>query len=455
MSNNTSEYPIIIVGAGITGLALGFLLKQEKIPFIILEKKQRSGGIILSHEQDGYFFDIGPHSAVLDTATENFLEQIGIKNEILFPETASGRRFILRDNNLHELKPHPINFIATSLLSAKGKIRLFAEPFIPKKKNNDEESLHHFIERRLGNEAADYLLNPFIAGIYAGNPKRLSLQAVFPKLAEMEQQHGSIIKALQHYKKENPNAQERKIFSFKKGLHQLTQQLKNILANHLVEDIEVTEINKFQNSFQLKAHQQKQIKNFQTEKIVFTAPAYHTSQIVSSLSSQISSLLSKVHYPQVLQLSVGYDKKQIGVATEGFGFLVPEKENKTFLGAIFQSSIFPNRAPKGKASFTLFIGGARNEELFSQYSKEQIIDKALKEFQQIMKIKGTPETIFSYKWERAIPQYEMGYVNTLNTITAFEQQNKGIYLAGNYVSGVGVADCIKKALQLKQGIISA
>ncbi len=455
MNINNSEYPVIIVGAGITGLALGFLLKQEKIPFLILEKKQRSGGIILSHEQDGYFFDIGPHSAVLDNATENFLVACGMKQQVLLPETTSDRRFILRDNTLHELKPHPINFIATSLLSAKGKVRLFAEPFIPKKRNDEEESLHHFIERRLGSEAADYLLNPFIAGIYAGNPKQLSLQAVFPKLAEMEKQHGSIIKALKHYKKENPKAQERKIFSFKKGLHELTLHLKNILAEHLIEGIEVTEINKFQNGFQLKAHQQEQTKKFQTEKIVFTAPAYHTSEVVSSLSSQISNLLSKVHYPPVLQLSVGYEKKQIGTASDGFGFLVPEKENKTFLGAIFQSAIFPNRAPKGKASFTLFIGGARNENLFQQFSKEKIIAKALKEFQQIMKIKGTPETVFSYKWERAIPQYEMGYVKTQKAITEFEQQNKGIYLAGNYVSGVGLADCIKKALQLKQEIISA
>jgi oxygen-dependent protoporphyrinogen oxidase len=450
MNKIVSEYPITIVGAGITGLALGFLLKQEKIPFVILEKKQRSGGIVLSHEQDGYFFDVGPHSAVLDMATEFFLEQIGVKNEILIPETASDRRFILRDNTLHELKPHPINFIATSLLSAKGKMRLFAEPFIPKKKDNHEESLHDFTERRLGKEAADYLLNPFIAGIYAGNPRQLSLQAVFPKLAEMEQQHGSVIKALKHYKKQNPDAQERKIFSFKKGLHQLTQHLKNILAEHLIEDIEVTSIHKTQNVFQLKTLQQQELKIFQTEKVLFTSPAYHTSEILKDISPNISNILSRVYYPPVLQLSVGYDKKQIDKTAKGFGFLVPEKENKTFLGAIFQSAVFPNRAPKGKASFSLFIGGARNEELFSQYSKEQIIDKTLKEFQQIMKIKGTPETIFSYKWERAIPQYEMGYVNTLNAITEFEQQNKGIYLAGNYVSGVGVADCIKKAIQLSK-----
>ena len=449
LANSNSEN-IIIIGAGITGLTLGFLLKQQGISFTILEKKQRSGGIILSHEQDGYFFDIGPHSAVLDEATEKFIEQCGLKNEILFPEQSANRRFILRNNLLHELKPHPVNFIATSLLSAKGKLRLFAEPFIPQKKNNDEESLHHFIERRMGSEAADYLLNPFIAGIYAGNPKLLSAQAVFPKLIEMEQQHGSIFKALRHYKKENPNAQERKIFSFKKGLHHFTEHLKNLLKDNLLEGVEVQQITKTANGFSVEAIQNGTNKNIESNRIVITSPAYHTGKILSKLNASVSKHLANIKYPPILQLSLGYANSQIKKQLPSFGFLIPEKEHKTFLGAIFQSAVFSNRAPKGKSSFTLFIGGTRNADLFQQFSKEKITEKAVVEFQSIMQIKGKPETIFSYKWEQAIPQYELGYAKVLNEISNFEKQNEGIYLAGNYVSGVGVSDCIKKATLLTE-----
>ncbi len=447
LTDSNSEN-IVIIGAGITGLTLGFLLKQQGISFTIIEKKQRSGGIILSHEQEGYFFDIGPHSAVLDETTEKFITQCGLKNEILFPEKSADKRFILRNNILHELKPHPVNFIATSLLSAKGKLRLFAEPFIPQKKNNDDESLHHFIERRMGSEAADYLLNPFIAGIYAGNPKLLSAQAVFPKLIEMEQQHGSILKALRHYKKENPNAQERKIFSFKKGLHQLTEHLKNLLKDNLTEDITVQQISKTENGFSIEAIQSETHKIFESNKVIITSPAYHTGKILSKFNSGISTQLTNIKYPPILQLSLGYDNSQIKKQMPSFGFLIPEKEHKTFLGAIFQSAVFANRAPKGKSSFTLFIGGSRNAGLFQRFSKQEIIEKAIAEFQKIMQIKGKPETVFSYKWECAIPQYEMGYTKVLNEISNFEKQNPGIYLAGNYVSGVGVSDCIKKATEI-------
>jgi len=439
---------ITIIGAGITGLTLGFLLKQQGISFTIIEKKQRSGGIILSHEQEGYFFDIGPQSAVLDEITEKFITQCGLKNEILFPEKSANRGFILRDNILHELKPHPVNFIATSLLSTKGKLRLFTEPFIPRKKNNDDESLHHFIERRMGSEVADYLLNPFIAGVCAGNPKLLSAQAVFPKLIEMEQEHGSILKALRHYKKENPNAQERRTFSFKKGLHQLTEHLKNLLKDNLLEDVAVQQVSKTVNGFSIETMQNETHKIFESNKVIVTSPAYHAAKFLGKFNSSISMHLTNIKYPPILQLSLGYDNSQIKKQLPSFGFLIPEKEYKTFLGAIFQSGVFANRAPKGKSSFTLFVGGSRNASLFQQFSKQEIIEKATEEFQAIMQIKGKPETIFSYKWECSIPQYEMGYTKVLNKISNFEKQNIGIYLAGNYVSGVGINDCIKKATEI-------
>jgi protoporphyrinogen/coproporphyrinogen III oxidase len=453
MSDNTTlntHQPVIIIGAGITGLALGFLLKQKNVAFIILEKESRAGGIVLSHQQEGYLFDIGPHTALSDESVEQFIEQCGLKNELLFPQAVSDKRFVLRDNKLHELKPSPVNLVTTSLLSSKGKFRLFAEPFIPKRNNDSDESLHDFVKRRFGIEVADYLLNPFIAGIYAGRPEEMSAQAVFPKLVEMEAVHGSVVKAFRAEIKKNPKGTQRKVFSFKNGMQQLIQHLESLLQENIISQTEVAGINKHENYFTVNTIQTGQQINFKTQNIVFTAPAYSVSSMLKNLSQNISQLLAEIYYPPMLQVSVGYSKSQIGNPINSFGFLIPEKENKTFLGAIFQSSLFPNRSPNGKESFTLYIGGARNSNLFNQMSNDEIIKKALTEFQSVMKIKGEPEIIFSHKWEHAIPQYKLGYTKVLKEFSKFEKQNPGIHFAGNYIGGVGIANCIKKAIELSK-----
>lgn len=444
------EKEIIVIGAGITGLTTAHWLKKDGYNVTIIEAKSEVGGSMVTEKVDGYLIDFGPNSG-LETSPliKILIDDLNLDEQFIYGNKAGNKRYILKNNKLHPLPMNPKDFLSSKLFSTKAKLRLALEPFIGKSKDGYNQSISEFVTRRLGKEFLDYAINPFVAGVYAGNPDKLSVKSAFPKLYRLEELYGGLIKgtlkgARERKKSGEKSKQDAAMFSFVDGMVTLPRAIHNEFEDKVFLSAKVTSVMKVNNKFKIIYNQNGSESELEADLVISTAPSYVTSKIFNNIDSELSNHLNKVYYPPVMVLYIGYDKKDIGQPLDGFGFLIPSKEKKNFLGALWSSIIFDNRAPYGKAAFTLFVGGARSPELFSE-DNSKLINEVVKEFESLMKITGKHEFLKSNFWNKAIPQYNIGYVEHENYFNKFEENNPGIILGGNYIGGISVGDCIKSS----------
>lgn len=441
---------VVVLGAGISGLTISYLLNKDGYDVTVLEKKGAVGGSIDTVVEDGYLFDRGPNSG-LEThpLIAQIVEELGLQDEMVYANKKSNKRYILRNEKLHALPMSPPGLIKTNLFSTKAKLRLLAEPFIGRSKDGYYQSIAQFVERRLGREFLDYAINPFVAGVYAGSPEDLSVKSAFPKLYDLEEKYGGLIvgtvKSIRERKKRAEKSKKSaKMFSFKSGMQIFPKTIAASLSDKVLLETEVTSITKLDSGYRVKYNQGENINSIDCDLVVSTIPAYVASNLVKDLDVKTAEHLTNVVYPPVLVLYLGYEKSAIGQALDGFGFLIPAKEKKSFLGAIWSSVLFPDRCDDNKASFTLFVGGSRNPEVADK-NKEEVVRKVLKEFHELMNINSEP-VFKSYKfWSKAIPQYNIGYIEHEKAFEEFENNFPGFILAGNYRGGISLGDCVKSS----------
>ena len=312
------------------------------------------------------------------------------------------------------------------------------------------KALLNLLHRRLGKEFLDYAINPFVAGVYAGRPEELSVKSAFPKLYAFEEEYGGLIigtiRSIRKRKKSKEvSKQSAKMFSFKDGMKILPEALKKELGNRVTSGVEVVSVRQTsEGNYGVTYREGEQTLTLLADVVLSTVPAYKAAELLGHFDETLIKHLNEIYYPPVLVLYLVYEKNSIGQPLDGFGFLIPEKEEKSFLGAIWSSVIFPNRSDESKAAFTLFIGGSRDAG-FVDDVEQNVIDRARREFELIMKISAEPVLITKRFWPKAIPQYNLGYVEHENFFDHFEKDNKGIILGGNYRGGISVGDCIKNA----------
>lgn len=442
---------VVVLGAGISGLTSAYLLNKEGFEVTVLEKNNKVGGSIETVLENGMLFDRGPNSALETTPIiAQLVDELNLKDQFVYASKKGNKRYILKDNKLHPLPMSPPAFIRTKLFSRSAKFRLMKEPFVKRSLDGYYQSISDFVTRRLGKEFLDYAINPFVAGVYAGNPEDLSVKSAFPKLYALEEEYGGLIvgtiKSIRKRKKRKQKSkQSAKMLSFKDGM----RVLPDAIANHLGEKVKlscrVTEIKKTNDGrYGVIFNENGKTSTIFTDVVLSTVPSYSAAELFAHMDEKIQKHLDSVFYPPVLVLYLAYNKEDVGQSLDGFGFLVPSKENKSFLGAIWSSVIFPNRSDDDTAVFTLFIGGARNPGFV--YENEDTLIKTVKfEFEELMKITGEPTYQSKRFWEKAIPQYKIGYVELENYFDHFEKDNKGIILSGNYRGGISVGDCITNA----------
>ena len=441
---------IAVLGAGISGLSTAYWLLKEGYDVTVFESKRTPGGAMVTETVDDYLIDYGPNSGLETTPLiAKLVEEVGLKDEMIYASETSNTRYILGNNQLHALPTNPKAFLKTKLFSLKAKLRLLKEPFVGKSGDGYFQSISEFVERRLGKEFLDYAIDPFVSGVFAGDPAKLSVASAFPKLYRLEEVYGGLIKGMilgarERKKRNEESKQSAKMFSFINGMQTFPQAITNKIKDNVRLNFIVEKIEKNDNSF--KIYYSEQDFKFETEVdiILSTMPAYKISGIYSGMEETTQKVLNSVYYPPVMVLYLGYKKENIGQPLDGFGFLIPSKEKRSFLGAIWSSTIFPNRAADDKAAFTLFIGGSRNPKLLDE-NHDELIKKVISEFSEIMKIKGDPDFLKSSFWEKAIPQYNLGYIQTEITLKKFENENKGFFLGGNYLGGISVGDCVKNS----------
>jgi len=447
----TSDKRIVVIGAGISGLTTAYLLFKEGYDVIVLEQNDKVGGSIETVSAEGFLFDRGPNSGLETTPLiQQLVKDLNLEDQFVYANREGNKRYILRDEHLHALPMSPPAFFKTKLFSNKAKLRLFAEPFIGKSKDGYYQSIAEFVNRRLGKEFLDYAINPFVAGVYAGRPEELSVKSAFPKLYELEENYGGLIigtlRSIRKRKKSKEvSKQSAKMFSFKDGMKVLTESMADKLASRVSTNAEVTSIRKTgDGSFGVTYRDGKQNITLLADVILSTVPAYKAAEIFNQVNEDLVKHLNQIYYPPVLVLYLVYEKDIVGQPLDGFGFLIPEKEQKSFLGAIWSSVIFPNRSDDTKAAFTLFIGGSRDAG-FVDDVEQLVIDRARREFELLMKINAEPVLAAKRFWPKAIPQYNLGYVEHENFFDHFEKDNPGIIFSGNYRGGISIGDCIQNA----------
>ncbi|QZT37654.1 protoporphyrinogen oxidase [Halosquirtibacter xylanolyticus] len=446
------SYEIVILGAGISGLSTAAFLEAQGKNVLILEKRDKVGGVLSSKEIDGYTFDFAANSTVEKYESfQKLLNWTGIKDQLMQANRKASKKYLYRDNQIHALDG-PLSYIFTKLLSFKTKLRVLKEPFVKARRDHTDESMHDFVIRRFGKEFLDYTLNPLVAGVYAGDPKDLSMQAAYPEMAAMETQHGSVIMGSYHTMKNKRNAYKqgafkpsRNIMSFQRGMNQLPKAIAKKLSPQLFLKSEVIEITPSENRYHITYLKDGEKHTIATDKIISTLPAYKLSSLVSDLDHKLSEELDKIFYPPVGTLTLGYHKEQIGRQLDSFGFLVPEKAKLKFLGALWSSTIFDHRAPKDHASFTLYLGGSRNHEEMLQSDLNRWVSEATREFAEIMEIEGEPKTKCFKLYEKAIPQYNLGYMDFKAQLDNFHTHHPNFIISGNFVGGNSVSDCINNA----------
>lgn len=447
---NSSKRKIIILGAGISGLTTAYWLHKADLDFTIIEKNEIVGGSIESIFADGMLFDQGPNSGLETTPLiRQLVDELNLNESFIYANKTGNKRYILKKGTLQALPMSLKGFVKTELFSTKAKLRLFLEPFIGRSKDGYYQSIAQFVQRRLGKEFLDYAINPFVAGVYAGKPEELSVKSAFPKLYALEEKYGGLmvgtVRSIRERKKRKEiSKQSAKMFSFKQGMQTLPSSLYAKLKDKIILNSEVTRISKAGKGYIVDYKNNNEEKQLNADIIISTIPSYKLSETIQDYDKELANRLNAIYHPPVMVLFISYKKSDISVPLDGFGFLIPAKENKNFLGAIWSSVIFQDRSPEDKACFTIFVGGSRNADIFT-YSNDIIIKKVISEFNEVMGIKADPESILYRFWEKAIPQYNIGYIEHENYFSKFEQENKGFFLSGNYRGGISVGDCIKNS----------
>lgn len=445
-----STIKITILGAGISGLSTAFWLNKDGFDLTVLESKNEPGGSMITQREDGFLIDYGPNSGLETTPLiGQIVEEIGLKDEMIYADEKANKRYILKNEQLHALPTSPGAFLKTKLFSTKAKFRLLAEPFVAKSKEGYYQSISEFVKRRLGQEFLDYAINPFVAGVFAGDPDRLSVKSAFPKLYRLEELYGGLFKGLvlgsrERKKRKEQSKQSARMFSFKNGMQSFPSSIAAKLDGKIKYNCNVEKVAKSENKFKVLCNHNSKSEEIVADVVLSTVPAYQAASIFDDQKNKLLDHLNKIYYPPVKVLYLGFRRESVGRPLDGFGFLIPEKENKRFLGAIWSSAIFLFRARDDLAAFTLFIGGARSPELLDTENKE-LVNSIIEEFKKIMNIDSDPIFIKEMLWPKAIPQYSLGYIEHEKYFEQFETSNPGIFLSGNYRGGISVGDCIKNS----------
>jgi len=442
----------IIVGGGISGLSLAyFLLKRNpELDLKLIEAEKRAGGKIITEKVSGFLCEGGVNGFLSNKpSTIALAKELNI--EPVKGSESAQKRYILINGKLKEVSSNPLKFFLSSLLSFSGKIRMIREYFIPPLKEEKDESVEEFVSRRVGREFYEKLIDPMSTGIYAGDSSRMSMRSCFPKVYFLEKKYGGLIKGLLALKKERKDVKaqpETVLMSFKGGMLELINSLESKLKGRIIKGKKVTGCNYENGTYKVFLESGETIA---TRKIIFACPAHETAQILKDFDKELSDILNSIPYPPLSVVALGFKRQQICFGTDLYGFLVPYREKRKILGTLFDSSIFPNRAPEGYVLLRSMIGGRRAPEL-ALLPDEKLIDLALSELREIIKIKGEPNFIKIFRWERAIPQYEVGHEEKLKRIDEILKKYQGLYLTGNAYRGVSVNDCIENSLKLSEKI---
>ena len=458
MTNNSKiEKEIIIIGAGLTGLTIAHHLNKAGANFHVLEKMDRPGGVIHSAQENGFSYEEGPNTGVIGTAeVVDLFDDLKDLCELEVAKDEVNKRYILKNGNWQKLPAGLMEGIKTPLFTWKDKLRLLGEPF-RKPGKNPHETLADMVKRRMGKSFLEYAIDPFILGVYAGDPDYLIPKYALPKLYNLEQDYASFIGGAikKGFKKKDEQTKKitRKVFSAKGGLSSLTRALSQSAGHERFSfDVQNIKIHHKNGSYQVSGTQHGKQVEFSCKKVITTTGAFALEKMLPFISASDIAKISSLYYAKVVEVVLGFKYWQ-GRALDGFGGLIPFKEDRNVLGYLFLSAFLEGKAPKDGALLTLFMGGVRKAEL-SNLTDDEIREIVKKETLDLMELpEFNPDLFKIIRYNHAIPQYGIDSGVRFETVEYLQKEHPGLFIGGNLRGGIGMADRVKQGTELANEVL--
>ncbi len=442
-----------MIGGGIAGLAAAEAIQSDGYETVVLEADAEVGGKIRTQIVDGFVVETGPHGFLdKEPKMTALVARLGLDSHLVRANEKSETRWIVREGALRALPSSPPAFITSDVLPLFAKLRVLFEPLVPQKRDESDESVFDFAARRIGRGAAEVLVDAMVTGIYGGDPKLLSLPAAFPRMRELESKYGGLIraqlalakerKALNSgvpVKKSSTGAPGGVLHSFDRGLGVLIDALAAKVS--VRRSTRVSSLERRESGFRVVTDAEA----LDADGVVITTPADETARLLTALAPTEVAQLAGIPYAAVAVVVHGFDATMFGPALDGFGFLAPDREHRKILGSIFASTVFAGHAPGGMVMTRTLLGGARHPA-YASGTDEELSNRALDELAALLRMtRPAPRLTRVFRWDRAIPQYNLGHLDRVKAANAVEERIPGLVLGGNALRGVAMIQCVADA----------
>jgi oxygen-dependent protoporphyrinogen oxidase len=441
-------FDAIVIGGGIAGLTVAYELHRRQVPFVLLERCARAGGLVLSEDIDGYTIDAGPDALLVQKPDGiRLCEELGLKDDLV-PTKKPRLAYIQRGGRLHPLPDASVlgiptrfgPFLATRLFSWPGKLRMAGELFVPPRRDGEDESIGAFITRRFGREATTYLAEPLLAGIHAGDVNRLSIQSLFPRLVDAERSHGSVLRAFRARRSAGADT-DGAFRSLPGGLSQMIRALLGALPAERVRlnaPVRCVAFDTPSRTFLVETANGDRVRS---RTVTFATPAYVTAGLLRPIDAELAGLCDGIPYVSTGIVAMAFRRSDVAHPLNGSGFVVPSVERSGILAGSWMSSKWPHRAPADRVLMRAFVGGARDPRALER-SDAELVEQVLASLRPLLGIGDDPLFTKVYRWERAGAQHEVGHGSKLAGIARLLGEHQGIFLTGSAYRGVGIPDCV-------------
>ncbi len=444
---------VVVAGGGITGLVTAFTIREQAkqrglpIDVVMLDAGDQPGGHARSVQKDGFIVERGPNG-FLDRAADTMalIDELQLRDRIVEANPAAKRRYILDGGTLRQVPESPPALITSDAIGWKGKLRLFGEPWAASPPADRDETVFEFAERRLGREAAETFVDTAVAGISAGESRALSVRSQFPVLKEMEREHGSLLKAM--FARQKKGAKRARLLNFDSGMGTLTSMLASKLDGAVRAKAPIDRIEKAGDSWRVHANGEA----IAADRLVLAMPSHAASRVAGAFDRELSTALASIPYADLSVVALGYRSEAISRPLDGYGYLVTRREDLSTLGVLWESSIFPNRAPQGSVLLRIMLGGARRPEV-AAFDDRMVADLAAKEAAGVLGIKGSPAHQWVFRWPSAIAQYTVGHDARIAAIRRHAAAHRGLHVCGTAYDGVSFNDAIASARKTALAIV--
>lgn len=442
----SSPAPVLVIGGGISGLVCAQALRSAGIAAQVFEASPRFGGVIRTERHGGYLCELGPQSFLLTEELLRLSRDLGVEEQRIEAEPRLPR-YVAVNGTLHAVPMSLPALAGSSLLSFKTKMAILRDAVGRSRPPAEDESVAAFVRRKFTPELLERLVAPFVSGIYAGDPEKLSWRSAFPQAHEAEATSGSLIRGMIRAGKTKSRG-SRTLASYENGIATLPEALARKLGDGLRCNAEVQRIERRSDSraYRLTARdtQSGAESELEAEQIVLAVPAFVAGRLLAAMDSELASALCAIEYAPVGAVSLGYAKREIGRAERGFGFLIPRSEKLRTLGTVWNSSLFAGRAPDGRVLYTSFIGGATDPGA-AALPETEMIAMVQREIAPLLQARGAAVFARTHRWEKAIPQYNVGHARRVAQILERLKALPGLSIIGNFIAGPSMGACVGEA----------